>query len=813
MKYVFIPMFLLFSFSLFSQQDVSWKQHVKLADELYAKSLYSDAAEHYEAAWRKKTKKKELIAKAADCYYIIRDYKKAAAAFSHIKDERKDFPLGGLRYARSLKQSDKFDEATREFIYFIERYKGEDKAVVDRIVQNEIRGCELGIKFGENSSPEIDVFHLSTQVNSPETEFAPIPFNENVLYYSSTMSNKARIYFTMRDGDGNWAKAGAPKNFPVIENKHFCNGSLSPDGQRFYFTICQSKESWGGLTTRCDINMIKKVGDKWTEPQPLREYINQPMSTSTHPYIVHEGNREIMYFSSNRKGGAGGMDLWYSERDLTVDDIDFSLPVNLGKSINTIGDEITPFYETEESVLYFSSNGQPTIGGQDIFRTSGTRDVWSPPTNLGTPLNSTSDDYYYIKTPNASNGFLSSNRVFGIEKITTTHEDLFEFIINEDQSVAISDSEMKTENDFEKEQSVIAETPVSTIQEEIVESPSEEIPSEILADIIESETNYTDASAIITPPVPTDIIEIKTPEVAVETQTDVAEVEMPIAESSIQIQPKIIEAETPKAVSPPAKKYQNTQIEGSNVRVSGHVLNLNAQPVTKVVLGIYEIIGTGGRKLLKNDFLQDGSFDISLDPEKYYYIEARKDGYSVNSLEVFTSEKIISNKKILIERSRDFDFAAVEENPPINVKVNASPKGESPKKIYTPTITKTEVVTPSTSSSNDYRGATYIARGQSKFDKAEFTTSAPRHTGEYYKIQIKADRSFDQTESKYAALNYLGRYDTEFLQEKKLHRVLIGDYFSLNEAKNVLKTIQANGFKRAFVVKYQDGQRFGMIYR
>src|SRR5690606_23435864 len=145
------------------------------------------------------------------------------------------------------------------FVYFLNNYNAADKPVLSEIVQNEIRGCELGIKLSaEPAENKVQLMHLNNNVNSPETEFAPIPFTDDVLYYSSTMSNKARICFTMREKGGDWKKSAQPKNFPDIPNEHFCNGTLTPDNKRFYFTICQSQESWGGLTTRCEINVIKK---------------------------------------------------------------------------------------------------------------------------------------------------------------------------------------------------------------------------------------------------------------------------------------------------------------------------------------------------------------------------------------------------------------------------------------------------------------------------------------------------------------------------------------------------------------------------
>jgi hypothetical protein len=436
MKNLLILAFAILTLPLMAQDGMNWKAHLKLADELYAKSLYADAAEHYEAAWRQKPKKNELIHKAAECYYIIKDYKKAIAAYQNIKDDHKNFPLAGLRYARCLKQDGNYDEASREFIDYLNKYEEGDKAIITEIVQNEIRGCELGLElYGQEMPTNVEIIHPGDAINSPETEFAPIPFNDDVLYYSSTVSSKAQIYFTMRNKAGKWKQAGPPKNFPDLPGQHYGNGTLTPDGKRFYFTICESEENWGGLTTRCEINVIKKIGDTWTTPQRLRDYINLAGSTTTHPYVIHREGKEILYFSSNREGSIGGMDLWLVERDINSDDIDFTFPVNLGPQINTLGDEITPFFDESENVMYFSSNGHVSVGGMDIFKVVAKRNDWGTPENIGLPFNSMADDFYFVKMPSGNGGYIVSNRVFGMEKITTTHEDIFEFRYEETPAV------------------------------------------------------------------------------------------------------------------------------------------------------------------------------------------------------------------------------------------------------------------------------------------------------------------------------------------------------------------------------------------
>jgi hypothetical protein len=295
-------------------------------------------------------------------------------------------------------------------------------------VQTELRGCELAAQYTiKGDDPNIVMEHLSSNVNTPETEFGPIPFSDEALYFSSTKAKRAEIYRSIRQAGADWGKASPIENFPAIENDHFCNGSLTPDASRFYFTICKSEEKWGGLTTHCEIFVTRRVGKTWTSPERLPDYINEQNVSTTQPNVVQVDNTEILYFASNRSGGMGGMDIWYTTREISSNANDFTLPINAGSRINTQGDEITPFYDKMDGTLYFASNGAVSIGGFDIFKAKGAKSQWQNAENVGTPLNSPADDFSFVKTPSGKSGFVVSNRSYGMEKVNTTDEDIFGF--------------------------------------------------------------------------------------------------------------------------------------------------------------------------------------------------------------------------------------------------------------------------------------------------------------------------------------------------------------------------------------------------
>lgn len=714
-----------------SAQQMSWKKHEKTAHKLFEDAEYADAAYHYEQAWRQKTKKKELIHKAGEAYFIVKDYRKAADAFGRVKDEEK-FPLAGLKYARCLKQDGQYESANREYIYFIDNYKGKDADIVNKIVQTEIKGCELGLKLGNRSNSDIELEHLSSSINTPEAEFAPLSFADDVLYYSSTMSDKARIYRSQRQ-DGVWSKAALPDNFPVIDGQHFCNGTLAPDGQRFYFTICQSVENWGTLTTRCEIYGIKRNGNVWSPPERLRDYINLQGTTATHPFVYHKDGKEYLLFSSNREGGVGGMDIWYSTRDITSDDIDFTFPENMGSSINTIGDDVTPFYNVTEETLYFSSNGLISLGGFDIFRATGAEKAWSKPENLKIPINSPADDFYYINNATGTGGFLVSNRLYGMEKITTQHEDIFSFT--------------QVKNDL-------------------------------------------------------------------------------VAEGSI---------------------YE----QGSGDKL------------TEILVSLYEVMEDGKERLLINKTATDGNYSFRILPNRQFKVEATSDGYMPADISFNTydfANTTIFGEAIYLERA-DINTPETMGNPPVtttvptptpnttppstnnpedylepevvdngnnnsntttntttpsNRPINQSPSAVSTtnRTTYTPP-TSTTTTTPTTSTSPNRivttSTGTYTARGQGPKDKNEFTTSSPRHSGTYYKVQIIAVAKQDDSHRRYNGVRDLGRMDTEYIIKKRLTRVLLADFFSLEEAKTARAKARNNGFSGAYIIKYQDGERMGRI--
>ncbi|MCX6262519.1 MAG: hypothetical protein NTY95_17095, partial [Bacteroidia bacterium] len=140
---------------------------------------------------------------------------------------------------------------------------------------------------------------------------------------------------------------------------------------------------------------------KWTPIKKLNKNINTKYYES-HASVSANGKK--LYFTSNRNGGQGGLDIYLSEKDASGD---WGTAINLGSTVNTKYNEDTPFITINDSLLYFSSEGHKGMGGYDIFRSSGTGSTWKSPENLGFPINSTDDDKFFQPFNNDENGFYS----------------------------------------------------------------------------------------------------------------------------------------------------------------------------------------------------------------------------------------------------------------------------------------------------------------------------------------------------------------------------------------------------------------------
>lgn len=257
-------------------------------------------------------------------------------------------------------------------------------------------------------------------------EFSPVYYNNGIVFCSNrntgfsnrtTSQNKGlfKICYADTAGKTDWESAKLfSKNLTTIFN----DGPVTFNGLRdtIYFSRNQDVSSKlsdiSGQRNKLGIFSASLADGQWTKIRELR--INNEWYNVTTPCLSHDGNR--LYFASDKPGGFGGMDLYYSERknDYWTD------PVNLGPTINTSGNEAYPFLNAQGE-LFYSSDGLPGLGGKDVFFSRISDSTWLPPIHLDPPINSKSDDFGIVTNAVMSEGYFSTNRdnSFDIYHFTT----------------------------------------------------------------------------------------------------------------------------------------------------------------------------------------------------------------------------------------------------------------------------------------------------------------------------------------------------------------------------------------------------------
>ncbi len=212
---------------------------------------------------------------------------------------------------------------------------------------------------------------------------------------------------------------GAPLPSPFNSSYNEGGPSITADNTELYFTVCEDIDGY----KNCDIyySEIDAYG-YWSTPRSVGDHINRNDSWESQVSVTASG--EWLYFTSDRKGGIGGLDIYRCKRK---EDGDWSAPRMLDGRINTRYDEKSPFIHSDSQTLYFTSNGHPGLGGFDIFFSRMVDTSWQAPSNIGYPINGEKDDLGLFVSLDGKTGYFSSNTLRA-----NTGWDLYQFEMPED---------------------------------------------------------------------------------------------------------------------------------------------------------------------------------------------------------------------------------------------------------------------------------------------------------------------------------------------------------------------------------------------
>ncbi|HZB14181.1 MAG TPA: OmpA family protein [Chryseolinea sp.] len=394
-----------------------------LADSLFAHHHYQDATEFYQKAFKKSPHPGDIMLQLAKCYYKMNLIAESEKWFVKAKQNRGSFTAQDYyEFARVLTILKKKDQADTLLEHVLEN---DPDNIIARKALDDLRNFQ---KYYQDSAA---VSIQSLSVNTTASEFAPVYYQDGIVFASSRQDGPftkkshwddspfLNLYHAVKSGNQQFTAATLFED--DLDTRHH-------DGPAAFYS--QYQKMIINRNQRIEVNGRKNVFEwrpglydakfdktksSW-EVTPLP--FNNPSHSYLHPFISEDGT--VLYFASDKPGGYGGTDIYRVVQSNGL----WGTPINLGPVVNTTEDEAFPFLI--DNTLYFTSDGHGGLGGLDIFRSEQTANEFTPPANLGYPINSTADDFSLVSAPDQRSGYFASSRggnddLFSFQKLSVNH--------------------------------------------------------------------------------------------------------------------------------------------------------------------------------------------------------------------------------------------------------------------------------------------------------------------------------------------------------------------------------------------------------
>ena len=408
-RFTFLVLALFIGFSAVSQDKI-----IKSANNYFKDLQYQKAIKEYTKAWDKmkarSMKKRRIAYKLGECYRLTNNPSDAVNWYSKVADTKLAWKNPGifLHYADALRR---IGDCKKAVIYYKKHIERESD---DYLAKAGLLSCK---KFADTTKKSRIIIDNIEIINSADDDYSATFSSKNFdqLFFSS--NRKGTVGKDHENWTGAWfsdlyqsnyksSSWGIPVNVDETEVLNTEANEGTPVFNKKYSTVYYTRCDKG--TDRkiyCQIMQSNRKGQRWTKPKTV---LADASANTGQPWIRND--ELVIYFASDREGGFGGKDIWMASRQRRSKT--FEEPINMGATINTVGDEMFPYLHCD-SILYFSSNGHPGYGGLDIFKSNFQDSIWGNPENILSPLNSVDDDFAII-FKNDKEGYFSSNRKGGL---------------------------------------------------------------------------------------------------------------------------------------------------------------------------------------------------------------------------------------------------------------------------------------------------------------------------------------------------------------------------------------------------------------
>jgi tetratricopeptide (TPR) repeat protein len=377
-----------------------------------SQNLYTEALPFYLSALEKNRDNSNINYRIGLCYMkLVGEQQKAIPYLEKAVNEinmhyiegkynNKGAPVEAwLLLGDACLRDDQLMEASRAYHTYKDLIGDSDKEKYE-LIMKRISGLGISYEY-QRDQKDFNIINMGENINSRFSDYNPVVSgDQKVMIYTQYWETYDRIMISHLTENG-WSQAEDISNQVGSQGECYTS-AISFDGKELYL-ICHDEVVYDIYTS------LDKNG-KWTKMKPISGKVNSRYRESS---MGISADGKTLYFASDRPGGEGGFDLYTAQLKGSV----WTDIRNLGKPVNTKGNEEAPYISYEGTVLYFSSNGHETVGNMDIlYAELDEKGEWQDPVNMGVPVNTTNDDVFYIYFNDSQTGYFSRDLPQGFGK-------------------------------------------------------------------------------------------------------------------------------------------------------------------------------------------------------------------------------------------------------------------------------------------------------------------------------------------------------------------------------------------------------------